>query len=472
MNARTVTAVACLAVAAGHACAQQMRVEVSDDGQTAIRVLPSPTDGSGWTRSDEVLYGTDSDWQLDLRRQVGGLQIADMNGDGANDLIIGCYHSDSFPPYEEWEDMICFNTGSGLEASPSWVADDETHTGDVQIGDINLDGFPDYFAVSGRFSDVRIYWGSESGPATSAGWFGTPGRSSWATSGLLVDIDRDGDLDVITTNQGINNDPYRPLYMWRNQAGVLDTTVSWQSATESIQNGLSSADVDGDGWPDVGVAKWVNFETGIHFNDGSGTLETTPGWTTGDDGTDKGVAFADVDGNGWPDLGVGHDEPSRLYSNDGGTLTLSWESDAPFYGQQEVRFADVDGDGDDDFAEVNFSDGRTHIYLNRDGQLDVQPSWTYDASTVANTLAFGDLNGDGWTDIAIGFSGDVSVRVFYADPPPCRADFNGDGTVNTLDVLAFLNAWNAGDPDADINEDGVINTLDVLEFLNLWNAGC
>ncbi|MFG0260474.1 MAG: PEP-CTERM sorting domain-containing protein [Phycisphaerales bacterium JB041] len=31
-------------------------------------------------------------------------------------------------------------------------------------------------------------------------------------------------------------------------------------------------------------------------------------------------------------------------------------------------------------------------------------------------------------------------------PEPCPGDFNGDGTVNTLDVLAFLNAWTAGCP--------------------------
>ncbi|MBN4052583.1 hypothetical protein JYT82_00560 [bacterium AH-315-K20] len=57
-------------------------------------------------------------------------------------------------------------------------------------------------------------------------------------------------------------------------------------------------------------------------------------------------------------------------------------------------------------------------------------------------------------------------------PEPCIADFNSDGSVNTLDVLAFLNAWTAGDMTADINGDGDVNTLDVLAFLNAWNAGC
>ncbi|MCC7387454.1 MAG: right-handed parallel beta-helix repeat-containing protein [Phycisphaerales bacterium] len=56
--------------------------------------------------------------------------------------------------------------------------------------------------------------------------------------------------------------------------------------------------------------------------------------------------------------------------------------------------------------------------------------------------------------------------------PDCPGDFNGDGAVNTLDVLAFLNAWSAGDPSGDFNGDGAINTLDVLAFLNAWSAGC
>ena len=54
----------------------------------------------------------------------------------------------------------------------------------------------------------------------------------------------------------------------------------------------------------------------------------------------------------------------------------------------------------------------------------------------------------------------------------CPGDFDGDGSVNTLDVLAFLNAWAAGDQSADTNGDGSVNTLDVLAFLNLWAAGC
>ncbi|MBK7403782.1 MAG: hypothetical protein IPJ41_03895 [Phycisphaerales bacterium] len=54
----------------------------------------------------------------------------------------------------------------------------------------------------------------------------------------------------------------------------------------------------------------------------------------------------------------------------------------------------------------------------------------------------------------------------------CPGDFDGNGTVNTIDVLAFLNAWSALDASADFNGDGAVNTLDMLAFLNAWSAGC
>lgn len=62
------------------------------------------------------------------------------------------------------------------------------------------------------------------------------------------------------------------------------------------------------------------------------------------------------------------------------------------------------------------------------------------------------------------------VEIEVADG--CYADFNGDGTVNTQDVLRFLNAWNADEARADCNNDGLINTQDVICFLNAWTAGC
>src|SRR5688572_22200378 len=42
-----------------------------------------------------VPFGTVPDWQNDIRRQVAALAIHDMNGDGLQDLVVGCFKSSS-----------------------------------------------------------------------------------------------------------------------------------------------------------------------------------------------------------------------------------------------------------------------------------------------------------------------------------------------------------------------------------------
>lgn len=74
--------------------------------------------------------------------------------------------------------------------------------------------------------------------------------------------------------------------------------------------------------------------------------------------------------------------------------------------------------------------------------------------------------------VGYGVLGEIQARGFLLTPAFCPADFNEDGIVNTLDFLAFLNAYNVIDPGADFNGDGVVNTLDFLGFLNAYSRGC
>ena len=463
------------------ACTQTrgQSIEVSSDGQETVVVQASRADGTVTVSRSGVPYGSTPDWQNDLRRQVGGLQAVDMNGDGSIDVVVGCYNSSSYPPYEDWENLIYYNIGGELEASPSWVSTDEVSTGDVQVADINGDTYPDIFAANGGYSmsPSVIYWGSPTGPSTSPGWVSAEPSLAWNNYAILFDFDHDNDIDVVTANQGNStSDPYRPMYAFFNNAGVLSTMPGWQSTEWSIQGFLAFADYDGDGWEDLAVSKWVNFESGVYKNV-AGTLQTTPIWTTGDDDSDKGVAWADVDGNTWPDLALGHD-PTLLYSNDAGTLTSAWSSGATYFGHSDIRFCDVDRDGDPDLAETHFSDGKVHIYLNNDGVLDTTPSWTYDSPTVGTAIAFGDINGDQWPDLIVGNAGDPSVKVFYAEVPPLLGDVNCDGSLNNFDIDPFVLAiadpiaYAAAYPDCDImladcSNDGTVNNFDIDPFVQL-----
>lgn len=462
-------------LAASESARAQAAIEVSADGLTTVDLSGlRPVSVGVAPRGSAAPFPTTPDQTVELRRQIGGLQIADVNNDGQNDLIAVCYISQSFPAYLDWKDMIFYGTGSGITTTPGWLSSVETHTGDVQVGDVNNDGWTDIVTIHGgslRRDTVRMYAGSAAGVPTSPTYTSNTANNGWGTSGVLADIDLDGFDELVTTNQGLSPDPFRPMLMFDNVAGALTTGAVWQSAEQSIQNGIAATDLNNDGYPDIGVAKWVNFQSGIYLNN-AGTLATTPAATVGTSGTDKGVAFADIDQDGLIEMAVGG-SPTTIYDYAPGTLTPYYNSNPPFSGPQEVMLTDVNGDGWEDLLEVHFSDGRAHIYLNTNGVHSSTPDWTFDASQVGTSLAFGDLNGDGLGDLVVGYSGDTCIRVFFQIPQACDADIDGNGLLNFFDVSGYLALYNAQDAAADLASPfGVFNFFDISAYLALYNAGC
>jgi hypothetical protein len=56
--------------------------------------------------------------------------------------------------------------------------------------------------------------------------------------------------------------------------------------------------------------------------------------------------------------------------------------------------------------------------------------------------------------------------------PPCYADFDASGTLDLFDFLAFVNAYNAGEPRANCDGDEGYSLFDFLCFVNAFNQGC
>ena len=65
------------------------------------------------------------------------------------------------------------------------------------------------------------------------------------------------------------------------------------------------------------------------------------------------------------------------------------------------------------------------------------------------------------------FFDDMTVSVLG-----CPADFNGDGSLDVLDFVAFQNAFVSADPSADCNGDGALDVLDFVCFQGQFVAGC
>lgn len=53
----------------------------------------------------------------------------------------------------------------------------------------------------------------------------------------------------------------------------------------------------------------------------------------------------------------------------------------------------------------------------------------------------------------------------------CAADFDQSGTINTVDIFAYFEAWFAGNLAADIDGSG-LSTTDIFRFIETWFEGC
>jgi hypothetical protein len=143
------------------------------------------------------------DWVGTRTRAVGALVWFDADADGDQDLFVGTYWANQWPPLEDYYNFMYLNTGGVLESDPSWISSDQKHTGSAQVGFINNDMYPDLFLANGgtSFQPSQVFYGQDGLLPTTAGWQNAGG--TWATGCSLADFDLDGDLDVATSNQGV-----------------------------------------------------------------------------------------------------------------------------------------------------------------------------------------------------------------------------------------------------------------------------
>lgn len=240
--------------------------------------------------------------------------------------------------------------------------------------------------------------------------------SGVSTGGGFVDLDRDGDLDLVVANGNDISRQHVEVF-YNDGHGNFPESPQWQSADIDYHGHLAIGDVTGDGWPDVAVSVFLGAggfgspgHVKLYVNDGKGQLSANPAWRSQDDFFTFSCALGDADGDGDLDLAVATGEPyfdppdrNRVYYNDGGMLDVlpGWQSSASNH-TLDVTFGDPDGDGDLDLAFC-LAQGANEIYFQGPGGLATSPGWvsTDNGAQNGNTLAFHDLDGDGWLELGV-----------------------------------------------------------------------
>lgn len=425
--------------------------------------------------------------------QTHALFVADINGDGMADLVLGSRNDDNYL-YDR--PLVYTNRWRGrFEAGQRQTTPGNQPCG---VGDLDGDGDIDLVTTAGamrndgqeRFVFVQTPWSSFFGPDVRF---------------AVGDVDGDGRIDVCTGRaQG---------RLWINQGSFAFNDATTQ--VPSTMTGMPTfADFDGDGDLDLlAFDPSTSVPAALALNDGTGrfalvaaTNFPAPTRTVHD------VTFADFNGDLRLDVVLVDAARVTLLANQGAGRFVASAIGTSVPSPSVVEAGDVDNDGDFDLlvwgaglGDVLINSGGSFasrspgwdptpgtivdlvlLDADQDGDLDVvearaggffgmpcQIGWNdgagrfrpnppapIGASTAGEVAALGDLDGDGALDVLLG---DQGVRLL-----------RGDGRGGFVDVslrplLPIRGAPELGDLDRDGDLDAVL--VDRLAFHILINPG-
>ena len=316
----------------------------------------------------------------------------------------------------------------------------------VSIGDVNGDGHLDIVLAKGRHWPLvdRVLLGDGHGHFGPAYDLGTAADRSY--SGQLADMDRDGDLDVV-----ISNDKPDPKLVYLNdgkghfEVGSAFGRAEWETRNATV------ADLDGDGYPDIVVANrggsassnyvCLNTDHG-RFGPDCVAFSRYPATT---------ITAADFNRDGLIDLAVPHRDggQSRVYAAGpkgqfSGARTVAFGP--PNAHIRMADAADLNRDGVLDIVAIDERTGAAIYFGQRNGTFRARfPLGARTSTPYALTVR--DLNGDGTPDILVGnveapsmvYFNDGSGRRFHTVSVGDKkgtvygfaiADLDGDGLVD------------------------------------------
>ncbi len=298
--------------------------------------------------------------------------------------------------------------------------------GGVSVADLDGDGLLDI--VVGNYDATRIYMRQANGQYLDETTTRLPEglETERSTTTTLADIDNDGDLDMTISRFKRDN-----LMLLNDGTGVftdVSERVQIVGDADHFTAGVSFADMDRDGDLDLLLAGYGNFfgsrtsggdPSYLLRNLGDGTFEDISEQLPDSfqDGFSFMAGWIDVDEDGYPELynvnDFGNIFPNVLLRNIQGTLTEWFPSNGLDFGIQGMglEWGDLDGDGDNDLMVAGLRNNRVMLqddvglFYDNHLALRLDPdSHNFDNTGQHFTWApfWGDVNHDMWLDVMHG----------------------------------------------------------------------
>ncbi len=283
--------------------------------------------------------------------------LSDVDNDGVNEIIVG---ERAVLSSESGNSVYVFNNDGSLVNGWPQETDGEGIASNIAVGDLDNDGGKEIvtFTVSGK-----LYVWHNNGSLMEGNWpyqidVGTPGITGGFCSPVLVDLDNDGDLEIIIGTE------MRKVYVFHHNGILAD---GWpQNTVGMIFDSIAIGDINNDNNPDIIVGTLLaqlsdDYRARIYAWNGQG--ESLSGWpvivNTGENESSQvgfPVAIGDITGNNQPDIVaevyftnyIDHTSRGAVYAwNDEGILLSGWPKDiqgSSLHGSPSLADIDLDGD--------------------------------------------------------------------------------------------------------------------------------
>ncbi|MFM9960236.1 MAG: SUMF1/EgtB/PvdO family nonheme iron enzyme [Planctomycetaceae bacterium] len=308
-----------------------------------------------------------------------GLKLGDLDGDGDLDLFVAMLKAPC---------VMLRNDGKGnFTDSGQQLGDNASFA--LALGDLDGDGDRDAFVCNSDDQEDAIWLNDGRGLFQRSVQSFPPSSSNDVA---LADVDGDKDLDVVLSNWKGS------VEIWINDgAGKF---ANRQNIPRIGNTGVALGDLDGDGDADL-VMTCIGGDNRVYLNDARGHFTDSEQSLELDEGTS--VALGDLDRDGDLDLFLTGNRGNRVWFNDGHARFKPSEQLLGSGKCEAVELVDLDADHDLDAVAIagGWSDSGPRFTWQNDGRGRFTKGPAL-ATGNSQSLAVGDLDGDGDADVVFG----------------------------------------------------------------------
>jgi hypothetical protein len=349
--------------------------------------------------------------------QPYSVAVADFNNDGQMDIVVVNVGSKNIG--------ILYGYGNGtFSAIVIYQTEDNYSPVAVTVGDLNNDGLVDIIAVNSYDDNIGILLGYGNGSFTKQVVYSTRSgtRPYWVALG---DFNNDTKLDMISVNH--DDDSISVFLAYGN--GSFANVETYSNGDGSMPMYVSVADFNNDHKLDIAVVNFGTDSIVLQFGIGDGTFLLDDSYSTGDGSQPNTLAIADFNKDGRLDiavanpgsntigvfLGFGSKPFSRVLLGKTGTNSQP----------HSVATGDFNNDGLSDIAIANYGTNNVGIYLAvRNALPDTMLTYSTGIDSAPYFVAVGDFNNDNNSDIAVANFNSDNVAIL-------RGNGNGSFTIAT-----------------------------------------